>query len=1011
MLSSYVNLAFIIRSLDVHMGLTAGIHNGLKLFGGLCVSARCVIQKMNGGCVRKFDSSRLRFFPTVLFFCLWVVGGAFAQSTSGRGSLSGNVKDAAGGALPGAKITLAPGGQTAVTDEQGNFLLSNVPAGACTLKVDAIGFEGFSQSVTVSAGEVARQTAVLKVSSAVEAVQVYAGREKGEVDAMNQQQSADNILEVLPAEVVTSLPNVNIADSVGRLPGVTLERDEGEGKYVQIRGTEPRLSNLTVDGINIPSPEASVRNIKLDTVPAALVGSIQVSKTLLPSMDGDGIGGTVDLITKTAEDRPTYNVSIMGGHTPIISDGASTIDQFTAGIGQRFGATKRFGIFIGATYDYNGRGIDDIEPAPTAMQLNGEAASGANYAVLPTADFREYHYDRRRIGFAGTADYRFAPGSVLFIRGMFSEFQDYGGRWSYTPNINSFDTATTSSDPANNFTAVNSPRNPDYQIGNISTTYTRVFGPWMMNAAVAFSRSRANNENFPSAGFQGPSGMSFSVDQTNPYRPKFNITSYAHPTDNIYDPNQYTLQSISLTNDHSAQVNLQGQFDLSRSYAWHGHMGTWQAGAKLRTAHKFDDVDDTGYSGDGSISMAAVEDSYQTPDYYNGTYDYYTKGHVSNWGKILGQLKSDAGAFSSSGANQYVFNLHELIPAQYLMNTTDVGRFRFVEGLRLEETISDFNFNSISSPSNGLGKQTSTYVDFMPNAQVRYSFDNNTNVRAIYGRGIARPNYGDLVPTFTPNGTSHQINEGNSALLPTRAHNFDILAEHYFKTVGVIQGGFFYKQISNPIVTTFHLATLTVPGYPTQVWKVSQPINLTGGAHIGGLEVAWEEHFKHLPGALSGLGIFSNYGYSFSQAQYSWVYTDPATGNPVATTNTRALPRQAPNTFNLNPTFDWKNLSVRLGVSYNETNIYAYNWQGQPGDTTPTGPKGPTGDNYFYSHMQMDSQVAYTLPMGLKLSASGLDLNNEVFGFYQGSPQYPIQREYYHPTYSFTLSWTSGAEK
>jgi TonB-dependent receptor len=502
-----------------------------------------------------------------------------------------------------------------VTDGQGNFLFTNLPAGSYTVKVAALGFEDFSRQVTVSGGSMAQTHAVMKISAAQENVQIYAGREKGEVEAMNIQQSADNILEVLPQEVITSLPNVNIADSVGRLPGVTLERDEGEGKYVQIRGTEPRLSNLTVNGINIPAPESAVRNIKLDTIPAALVGSIQVSKTLLPSMDGDAIGGTVDLITRAAADQPFYSISVMGGHTPIISDGSSNIDQFAAAIGQRFGAAKRFGLFLGASYDYNGRGIDDIEPAPGTTQLNGEPGSGPYFAVLPTADYREYHYDRRRIGFAGTADYQFGPGSVLFIRGLFSEFQDYGGKWIYTPNINSFDTPTTSSDPANNFTFTDSPRNPDYQIGNISTAYSRAFGPWLLNTAIAFSRSRANNENFPLAGFQGPSGMSFNVDESNPYRPHFNITSYANPDDNVYDPTQYTLQSVSLTNDHSAQINLQGQFDLSRSYSWNGHMGTWQAGAKVRNAHKFDDVNDTGYNSDGSITLAAVEDSYHTPDY------------------------------------------------------------------------------------------------------------------------------------------------------------------------------------------------------------------------------------------------------------------------------------------------------------------------------------------------------------------------------------------------------------
>src|SRR5438046_6139365 len=90
-----------------------------------------------------------------------------------------------------------------------------------------------------------------------------------------------------------------MADAIGRLPSVTLERDEGEGKYVQIRGTEPRLSNLTIDGINVPSPEGGVRQVKLDTIPADLVESVEINKTLEANMDGDGIGGSVDLVTKS----------------------------------------------------------------------------------------------------------------------------------------------------------------------------------------------------------------------------------------------------------------------------------------------------------------------------------------------------------------------------------------------------------------------------------------------------------------------------------------------------------------------------------------------------------------------------------------------------------------------------------------------------------------------------------------------------------------------------------------
>jgi TonB-dependent receptor len=952
--------------------------------------------------------ARIRLILGVVLLGLFSAGAVRAQV--GRGSLAGSVVDIAGAVLPGARITLQPGGQTTVSDAQGDFLLTNVSPGQYTVVVDAIGFSQLNDKVSITAAAITQEHAVMKISTDNQSVEVYAGREHGEVESMNEQQTAENILEVLPADVITSLPNTNIADAVGRLPGVSLERDEGEGKYVQIRGTEPRLSDTTIDGVNVPSPESGVRNIKLDVIPAELVDSIQVSKTLTPNEDGDAIGGSVNLVTKTAGDRPFISVSAMGGHTPIILDGSSNIDQFTGSLGQRFGANKRFGLFLGGSYDHNARGIDDIEPGPGISQLNGEASSGPNYAVLPTVDYREYHYDRTRYGFAGSMDYRISPESTLVVRGLFSDFQDFGGKWIYTPNINSFDTPTTSSDPSNNFTYTDSPRNPDYQIGSISASLKHVSGPWIVDGAVAFSRSRADNQDFPASNFQGPSGIDFSVDASNPYRPKFNITNGV----NVYDPTQYNIQNISFNKDHSAQINLQGSVDVTRGYSWHGHLGTWEAGAKLRNAHKFNDVDDIRYditsdSGVGPFTLASVKGNFQTSDYYNGTYEYYTKGVTSDFDLIKAAYFQNAGAFAlnTNKSSEYVFNLHETIPAQYFMDSIDIGKVRLTGGLRLEETLSDAFVNTYSFTTGGfssaLGKKTHNYVDFMPNAQVRYEFAPNSNLRLIYGRGIARPNYGDLIPNLAINGTKNQVSAGNPNLLPTRANNFDVLGEHYFNTVGVLQAGFFYKQISNPIVTTQRVLPSTDPSYPGYV--ETQPINLSGG-HIGGVEFGWQEHLKSLPGVLRGTGINANYAYSFSQATFPWV--DP-NGNNVS--DKRALPRQAPNTFNVNPTFDTKRLSVRFGLSYNQANIYAYNYTGLVGDTSVAGPKGPTGDYYLYSHTQVDAQVGYNLPFGLRLTAAGLNLKNEVFGFYQGSSQYPIQREYYHPTYSFSLKWTSSAEK
>src|SRR5262249_60493154 len=153
------------------------------------------------------------------------------------------------------------------------------------------------------------------------------------------------IVQVLSSEVITSLPNANVADALGRLPSVTLERDEGEGKYVQIRGTEPRLSNLTIDGVNVPSPERGVRQIKLDTLASDLVESIEINKTLQANMDGDGIGGSVNVRTKTAGEQPTVMLSALGGYTPII--GGPRGSQTGATIGKRFGADHRLGRRVG----------------------------------------------------------------------------------------------------------------------------------------------------------------------------------------------------------------------------------------------------------------------------------------------------------------------------------------------------------------------------------------------------------------------------------------------------------------------------------------------------------------------------------------------------------------------------------------------------------------------------------------------------------------------------------------
>src|ERR1700730_11902170 len=357
-----------------------------------------------------------------LYLVLFLIGllqlpPAFAQG--GKGSITGTVTDSSHAVLPGARIEIDPADRKAVTDGQGQFRISDLPAGTYKVSISYVGFVPEVQSVTVSTGQIATSDAALKVSSVSDEVIVSGDRLHGEAEAINIQRTAENIVQVLPSQVIMSLPNTNIADAVGRLPSVTLERDEGEGKYVQIRGTEPRLSNTTIDGVNVPSPEGNVRNVKLDVIPAALVERIEVSKTLSANQDGDAIGGSVNLVTKTAGERPTVEFGAQGGYTPI-QDGRF-LDSFDGTLGKRFGPDHKLGLLLGGTYDHNERGINDLEPLPQVKQT----PDGTNIATFTTADLRTYKYYRTRYGFAGGADYQLRPGTQVFLKGLYSDFHDY----------------------------------------------------------------------------------------------------------------------------------------------------------------------------------------------------------------------------------------------------------------------------------------------------------------------------------------------------------------------------------------------------------------------------------------------------------------------------------------------------------------------------------------------------------------------------------------------------------
>jgi TonB-dependent receptor len=806
---------------------------------------------------------------------------------------------------------------------------------------------------------------------------------------------------VLPEKVIRSLPNANMADALGRLPSVTLERDEGEGKYVQVRGTEPRLTNTTIDGVNIPSPESDVRQIKFDAIPSDSVEAVEVNKTLEANMDGDGIGGSVNLVTKTATNTPTLSFGALGGYTPIINGRGLT--EETGTIGQRFGASKKFGILVGGSYDWNGRGIDDVEPAPDIATLPDGTTKGWYDAM----DLREYRYFRSRWGLNGSTDYRVGTGSDVYLRWFYSDFKNYGDRWAYSLADNTPGVALLNGNGDVPGFGVQL-RNPDIGIGSMILGGTHVLSTtwfsWDVSAARSFDRNMA------------PSSTKFSyipdasacqydpAATTNPYLPQWSATCYTE----AYDPSNFQMKYISKDKGLTAQMNLQVAGALGKRYQIGLRSATIEIGGKFRNVHKYADTYNIELDPTGTILLSAFPNVLTNTGYYNG--GEYKLGYNPSDEAMVAYANAHPEAFTSvstQGQDPSFFDLIEKVGAGYVMNTIDLSsRVRFIAGLRVERTsdsVGNFSIGdtcastSCITPNSFLG----SYTTLLPSASLKFGVGSNSYLRFVYARGLSRPDPADIAQPLswstTGNGANkYSVSFGNANLKAETGDDFDVLFDHYLHSVGVISLGYFYKRLANPIITQTHqLVNYQPPGGPVGNYLATQPVN-AGSAWLTGFEAAYLQHFASLPGAWSGLGLSANYGYTTSRAN----------DIPGRSDHPRLL-RTSPNAFNISPTYDRGRVSMRVGMSYNQASIYDY----QYADGTPGGVTGPLSDIYFYSHFQVDTQGSVLLAHGLSLVAYGLNLNNEVFGFYQGSPQYMIQREYYQPSFGFGVRWSPVRER
>lgn len=944
--------------------------------------------------------TRSTLFLFVVLSVSAVTALVLPATLSAQGSIRGNVTATDGRPAAGASVHITGTALGASVDSSGTYRVNRVPQGTYTVRIAKLGFAPDSTSVVVTNGATAEYNVRLRPSAQVLGNVVVTAQRLGETQAsaLERRAEAPNVVNVLAGDVIRALPNANAAEAAARIPGVTTERDEGEGKFIEVRGTEPRLTNVTIDGAHVPGSERGSRVAKMDDVPSDVLAAVEVSKTLTADMDADAIGGSVNLVTKTPEGGPKGYVSGQYGAITLLNK-----NQYQGGFayGGRFGADKRLGLLLGGSADRNNRTSNDLEPA-WAVDKNGRA--------FPIDwSQRDYEYRRNRYGLGGDIDYRFADGSAISLKGLYSRFEDFGTTYEHNlATATSGSTFGTTGDSAGvgplgfgtgvEVTRMAFRRTPVEQLygGTLSgrTVLHGITSKLTVNASGTTSYLRGYQ--FSPFVYDGPNGQGLTVayNASNTQTPSYayvngTMANAAATPSNFFLAHYFTIDRATTGRDLGTALDF--------TAPWHTAATGWNAllnfGGKIRDERK-NYTANGGFwfnKSDTPLSLAAALGSFSDPHYFSNAASGFSIGPVPNE-PVARRYENTNGASFGNGTDT-VGNIlaslkgSERIYAAYVSNTVTTGPLETYIGLRMETTRASYTGHAVTLDTTGAAAGimavpgSQSYTDFFPSAQLKYTFAPRTDARLAVTRGIARPDYASLAPSLqgTLGGSLSNpanLTVGNPNLNPQHAWNYDFLVEHFFPSVGVISGGAFYKSLTDFIFSQNFVYAGPVTAFRGQLG--TRPEN-GGAGHLLGFEGEWTQRLVSLPGVLAGLGFDANFTHVDSR-----VLVDPVSGRHAQ------LQRQAPNLANVAATYDYGPLSSRIGWAYQGANVVSY------GDGSAT----PTGDTYFYAHSQIDASIIYNFTQRVQIQLQGLNLNNAVFGLFTGTPKhdYAIQREYYGRT-------------
>ncbi|MBK1894826.1 TonB-dependent receptor [Chryseobacterium paridis] len=919
----------------------------------------------------------------LIFLCF--IGWVSAQKRSVTGIVSDENQP-----LPGASIKIKGLSKNIVTDLDGKFTITDLPTGEYNLQVGYIGYENNNITVQVKSEE-NTDLGVITLSQKhknIDEVVVTATLKNSEARALSLQKNAINISNVIASDGIGKLPDRNAAETVQRVQGVSIERDQGEGRFVSIRGLPPFWASTTINGNRLPTAEEETtsRATAFDFFPTELISYVHVNKSFTPDMEADGIGGGVNFITKTPPMKQELKITVGSGYN-------AKSDKGVYNLGLLYGGRtkdKKFGYLLNVAHFTRNWSTD-----------NFEARRSGDEGVF-RLELRDYNGVRKTTGINTAFEYVLSPKSTLYAKGMFGTLSDDETHYKHRIRFDKFSSAN------------NTARVELQNIHNLlitEMTSVSLGGIHQLNKGkidwdVSYYDNRFKYGNIPDKQNNSyyvikytQSGVginpNYIADHGNGPRAYWKADGgkldYKDP-DALFgfysDPNfKMDASQMRFTDLEFYKVFVDEKDKIVAAFNHELNISdrlTLKYGFKYRDKERTAKFSDIFYNwSNGTAPLLSQSGQYITTQPNGPKYLSEMNAHIGNtfgpvlsttgmdqfWFQNQGNLKinpADSEALEYNKALGRNFDVFEKHADAYGMGTYKINdKITVLGGIRLSNTNTKVKGYNVIDDKLVPVENTKKYLAVLPMLHIKYTLNDKTNLRFAATRTFSRPNFGDLTPGGTYIEADNEFKGGNPNLNPTYSINLDLMGEYYFSNVGILSGGVFYKSITDPVFQDSFIGT-----YNGNTGVQFTAPNNGKAASLGGLELGLNRRFDFLPGFLQYFGTQLNATFMTSKME-------KPSGRKVA------LPYQAKELYNVQLFFEKKGFNARL--AYNYKGKYAVEYA-----------EDDINDTYYGKYSSLDFGGSYQFTKYLMLYADVNNILNKPLIYHFGKNEdRPEQVEYY----------------